>query len=517
MTEMRFTARHWLGALSVCLGLAGVVHAQGSAVVPTDKFIFVFDSIGGTRVNDALLAVDDVIEAYDPDGVLCGSLTITTAGQFGAMSVYGDDGNTVPDEGAVFGDEIRFEINGAAAAVTVGGPVIWTGNTNTHDIVLTATAAGGGTQTVSVTYTSGWNMISLPVVPEDATFNVLFPDAITAYEFSGGYQLVTQLSPCVGYWLHAATGGTYQISGTAVDVCDVSLPVGASMVGVPVGGTIADNVLQSPAANIVSIFTFAGGYQLQSGQDLLAEGSSFWFQLGGSGQLTLNSNTGPIAAKRLTVMRPPSEPAVSRIVATAAGGAQTMLLGVDEDALVSLPPHPPAGMLDVRAHVADMQTQHVPHSDAPAEYRLRLQGTDLRLEWDIGDQDHDRWELVLDGYAVPLEGPGGIDLGDGSMDARLRFTPRPAQFLLAPNFPNPFNPSTTIGYGLDSDGIISLRIHSLTGQAVRTLISGHQVAGRHSVVWDALDDSGIPVAAGVYICALEASSGHLVQKMVLLK
>ena len=413
------------------------------------------------------------------------------------------------------GDEIRFEINSLVASVTSGGPVIWTGNGDLKDIVLTATAAGGA-QTVSVTYEQGWNMISLPVTPADATFDVLFPDAVSAFEFDAGYQLATQLSPCVGYWLNAATGGTYQISGTAAGLCDVTLPVGWNMVGVPIGGTIADNVIQNPAANIVSMFAFSGGYQLRSGQDLLAEGNSFWFNLGSAGQLTLNSNTGGVAAKLASEVTSPPRRSVSRIIATAIGGEQTMFLGVAQEDLVALPPLPPKGLLDVRAQVAGMQTQHVPNSDQAADYRLGLQGTDLRLRWDIDAGDREHWKLIIDGQSIALTGRGSVEIDDTPLDARLRFTPTPSQFALA-NYPNPFNPTTTIRYRLDRDSDVSLTIYNLAGQVIRRLVTDYQVVGDYSATWDALDDAGVPVAAGVYVYTLETDSRRLVRKMVLLK
>jgi len=82
-------------------------------------------------------------------------------------------------------------------------------------------------------------------------------------------------------------------------------------------------------------------------------------------------------------------------------------------------------------------------------------------------------------------------------------TALPARPELLQNTPNPFNPSTTIPYGLPQDADVRLRVFSVTGKAVRTLVDRSMNAGGHGVVWDGRDDSGVPVGSGVYLYRLE--------------
>jgi tetratricopeptide (TPR) repeat protein len=85
------------------------------------------------------------------------------------------------------------------------------------------------------------------------------------------------------------------------------------------------------------------------------------------------------------------------------------------------------------------------------------------------------------------------------------------------NFPNPFNPSTTIRYSLESDTSCSIEIYNIKGQKVRVLFNNNQAKGQHSVVWDGKDQHGRPVSSGVYFYRLSTPKKSLTNKMLLLK
>ena len=91
-------------------------------------------------------------------------------------------------------------------------------------------------------------------------------------------------------------------------------------------------------------------------------------------------------------------------------------------------------------------------------------------------------------------------------------------FGLYPNYPNPFNPSTTISFALATGGNCALEIYDVKGSKVNDLFSG-QVNSKElkSLVWDGTDNNGKPVAAGIYFYKL--TSGEFVQnrKMILMK
>ena len=93
----------------------------------------------------------------------------------------------------------------------------------------------------------------------------------------------------------------------------------------------------------------------------------------------------------------------------------------------------------------------------------------------------------------------------------------PPQFAIIGSFPNPFNPSTTISFTMTRSGSAELAVYSMTGQKVRTLVSGPFSNGTHTVVWDGYDYSGKPVSSGVYLSRLTAGKQTATGKMLLMK
>ena len=88
---------------------------------------------------------------------------------------------------------------------------------------------------------------------------------------------------------------------------------------------------------------------------------------------------------------------------------------------------------------------------------------------------------------------------------------------LDPNFPNPFNASTQIAYRLATPGLVRLEIYNVLGQPVRTLVNQSQPAGFYQVRWDACDQRGAPLAAGVYITRLRHPDGAQTRRLLYLK
>ena len=93
----------------------------------------------------------------------------------------------------------------------------------------------------------------------------------------------------------------------------------------------------------------------------------------------------------------------------------------------------------------------------------------------------------------------------------------PTEFALHENYPNPFNPTTTLRFDLPEVSDITLTIYNMLGQRVRTFNMQSTPAGYHTITWDATNDFGEQVGAGVYLYQLQAKDFVKTRKMVLLK
>ncbi len=94
----------------------------------------------------------------------------------------------------------------------------------------------------------------------------------------------------------------------------------------------------------------------------------------------------------------------------------------------------------------------------------------------------------------------------------------PVQHVSMTNYPNPFNPETTIAFELKESDNVELVIYGINGQKIKTLTKDKRPSGRHIIMWDGTSDQGDKVTSGVYLYKLTTSSGYSSsKKMILLK
>jgi hypothetical protein len=116
-------------------------------------------------------------------------------------------------------------------------------------------------------------------------------------------------------------------------------------------------------------------------------------------------------------------------------------------------------------------------------------------------REKDLWDLLNSSFT-----DGGI------------YAPQITEVKLSPNYPNPFNPSTTISFAIPEESVVKIEIFNIKGQKIKTLIDDHLVRGEHKIVWDGNDDSGRQVSSGVYFYRLEVNGKtEAVDKCLLLK
>ena len=93
----------------------------------------------------------------------------------------------------------------------------------------------------------------------------------------------------------------------------------------------------------------------------------------------------------------------------------------------------------------------------------------------------------------------------------------PKEYSLFQNFPNPFNPVTSISYSLPEAVHVNLEIYNVLSQKVRTLVDEPQLAGYKAIQWDGRGDHGRELAGGIYFYRLEAGKYSSSKKLLLSK
>ena len=88
---------------------------------------------------------------------------------------------------------------------------------------------------------------------------------------------------------------------------------------------------------------------------------------------------------------------------------------------------------------------------------------------------------------------------------------------LLSNYPNPFNPETTITYYVGSSGNVEVEVYNILGQKVKTLVQDDKSRGLHSVIWNGKDDNSNPVSSGIYLYKIKSGKYSKTKKMILMK
>ena len=110
-------------------------------------------------------------------------------------------------------------------------------------------------------------------------------------------------------------------------------------------------------------------------------------------------------------------------------------------------------------------------------------------------------------------------VNDNTIPQAVPVDPQQYAYRLDSNYPNPFNPTTTIGYEIKTQGHVTLKVFNAAGQLVRTLVDDVQSpqVGGFSVTWDGRNNTGSIVSSGVYFYRLVAGDYVATKKMVMLK
>ena len=145
----------------------------------------------------------------------------------------------------------------------------------------------------------------------------------------------------------------------------------------------------------------------------------------------------------------------------------------------------------------------------------------LPAQWNIHSSDtkvigYSTDGTQMDNIIINFEGEGVIErvlLSDGcGCPLDMDITVVPEEFTISQNYPNPFNPSTRIDFGLPQDSFVSIYVYDINGRQVAELLNSNQLAGYHSIVWNAQDQS-----SGIYFLRISTQNDQHTMKLNLMK
>ena len=390
---------------------------------------------------------------------------------------------------------------------------------------------------VTQRYTKGWNLIGSPQTTAFNPFQEL-PGAVneTLFGFNGAYTDETQLIAGQGYWIftNELTEATFNPPFESSITRTVN--TGWNLISGPWQDVEFDAVSDEDGVLVPgTLFAFSDGYTQTS---LLEPGKGYWVLAAEDGTITMSLDLGLPPGKQLPE-ETLGEGLLAFEVSHGEGHSLSFLQGdltdeVSQAAIraFSMPPPPPSGAFDIRfegnsrlARQAEATLKVIsPVNDLiiSLEETPWSEGQSLELGLLYGEESDERRIIVLHpggSTTVPAVNEAGqvlteihtkagglVSIGDQA-GSEL-----PSELALKQNFPNPFNPSTTIAFELPTESDIRLAVYTMLGQQVALVAQEHRSAGIHTVQFDASS-----LSSGVYIYRLEAAGQVLTRKMTLIK
>jgi photosystem II stability/assembly factor-like uncharacterized protein len=353
----------------------------------------------------------------------------------------------------------------------------------------------------------GWNVLSVPSLPQDSSVATLFPGATTqAYAYNNAYVVATHMRAGKGYWLKFGVADTFTVCGKQIRPMDVAVAAGWNIIG-PYDAVITVAGITTTPTGIIgsNFYGYDNGYVVPT---TLKPGVGYWIKTTQAG--VLNLGAGATKREELAVV----DPAWIMIsLQDGAGHSGTLYLarGVIKTFKPDLPPLPPVGEFDVR-FAGDRYVEQ-----AGVRSEIQLNGVVYPLTLQLSNlQGAKVWLSDVDGGGVVKteveEGKGVVVLREVrgleiSVEGGL-----PTTFDLSQNYPNPFNPTTVIRYQLPMVGNVKLVVYDMLGREVATLVNEVKEPGYYTVAFEARN-----FASGVYIYRMTAVSFTAVRKMAVVK
>ena len=393
-------------------------------------------------------------------------------------------------------------------------------------------------KTWNISLQSGWNLVGLGAGVADTTLTGVYPGAISAFDFDDGYRQVSGLTPGKGYWVNLVNSIDTTVTGSSIANLTLSLTEGWHMISSISDALAVSSISEVPANSLISIFKFDGAYKQVS--DSLRQGEGYWVNLNNAATLTLGSTvTAKSSASKGRIsdllsefknlsLNLTSENETRRVDLFFAEDIDTKIL-LRLNKTFELPPPAPDRRFEmvIAKEGTNGLSGFVTKIGDRFEKRISIIAPDgnapIRLHWSSEGLERGMYFLknVQSGREIDMADVQELDLQPGT-EHDLELSSRGGanvvtDYRLSPNYPNPFNPTTNIIYAIADPGLVTLTVFNTLGQEVKTLVNTIQSIGNYNVVWDATDNFGTSVGAGIYFYKLKVNNFVEIRKMVLVK
>ncbi len=352
-----------------------------------------------------------------------------------------------------------------------------------------------------ISHLRDWNMVGLPVNATDPSQTSVFPGSVegTLFSFAETYVNENELVSGEGYWLYFPYSGHSALNGNDLNSLTITLNAGWNIVS-GISEETDFSEISDPDQIVVpgSLYGFDGTYVNSLS---LKPGKGYWINAFSEGNITITSG-GTSGKVRSTFSYHTQEANVLNI------NNRKLYFGVsipeNESVYYQLPPKPPIGAFDIRFDTHSKIANGLGY----IEVQNNEENLTISAEFNIPEDPQSNWIIITSAGMeyiltenIPFELKGQIT---GLTLKKVR--KMPTQYSLSQNFPNPFNPATTLDFEIPEQGEVSLIVYDLLGKEIRNLILNKLTAGFHSVQWNGTDNYGNLISAGCYFYQLKVSS-----------
>lgn len=416
---------------------------------------------------------------------------------------------------------------------------------------------------------AGWLLWGMPMLPENSSMSQNLADDLTEYYvvydyFSGAYRFADILKEAAGYWLGSLAAATVTVGGEPfTDPYDLALEPGWNLISNPLVTDVdIDSLIfmkddqVKTRAQALSAGWINGMYACDSpdsgyyAPQALELCRGYWLSvLEENVWVQFPIHRDPVPAPAPMQKSGSSDAVIDFIAENGSLRNEMLRIGILPEAsagfdpafdAVAPPPPPTDTYLELYVPRPDLNSilgnkfvrdiRAIPAEGAYEEWVLELHAgmEPVSVGWTLGALSEGmQAAFAPEGEAEfrDMQSVTDITIADGQrLIVRIGANVvgiaedmLPAAFTLESNYPNPFNPSTTIRYALPEAARVRLSIYDLSGRLVRTLVSAEENPGYKQVVWNGRNQAGDALSSGVYLYRLEAGEFVQTRKMLFLK